>query len=400
VNGPGGLTVRRALLILGAAIIMGGLAVGLVSNLRVGSNGGPEGTALPASNTASLDFSSGISPGTTQVVAADTSITTTANYVGTQANSGQGVPPQPNATSGSGGLLELSSDLSIQSSAPESTASAVAVLAYSLGGYVAYQATYTTSAYVVIRVPASQYQRALAKVEGLGAFVSIVSNSNDVTVKYTDLNATLASLVGEQGALLRLLNQSANITTTLAIESQLQGVNQQIDSIQSQILETRTLIDYSTLDVTISQGLQTSPLTLAVKAAPQSGTAPFSVTLDATVKGGSPPYVVNWNFGDGTADQGQILIHTYYQKGNYNVTATVTDQNGTAVSAWAMVHVGQAPGRTGVSTFFGNIANLFVDVVEGIVEVAVVALPLAAVGAAVVLPLRRRARPKDLKEKQ
>jgi hypothetical protein len=120
---------------------------------------------------------------------------------------------------------------------------------------------------------------------------------------------------------------------------------------------------------------------------------PFSVTFNAIVKGGSPPYIVNYNFGDGSADQGQILIHTYYQTGDFKVTVTVTDQNGTAVIAWTRVLVEAAPVQIGISNFFGTIANLFVSVVEDIVEVAVVVLPLAAIGAVVVIPLRRRNRP-------
>jgi hypothetical protein len=274
-------------------------------------------------------------------------------------------------------------------------------LAYSAGGYVAYQATYKDSALGVIRVPSSQYQQTLSQVEGLGTVVSLVSNSNDVRVKYTDLNATLASLKTEQGALLRLLNQSSAINSTLAIEGQLQGVNQQINDIESQILQTRTLIDYATINVTIVLEASNAPLSLVLRAAPQNGTSPFSVTFNAIVKGGVAPYIVNFNFGDGTADQGQILIHTYYQPGDFKVTVTATDQNGTASIATAKVHVDAAPGQIGIENFLGTVANLFVSVVEGIVEVAAVVLPIAAVGAIIIIPFRRRARPqKDFKQGQ
>jgi hypothetical protein len=291
---------------------------------------------------------------------------------------------------GTGSLLEFFSNVTIQSAAAQTTASKVASLAYSVGGYVAYQATYKDSAIVIIRVPASQYQQTLSSVETLGTVVSLVSNSNDVTVQFTDLNATLASLKTEQGALLRLLNKSTAINSTLAIESQLQGVNQQINDVESQILQTKTLIDYSTINVAISES---APLTVVLEAAPKNGTVPFSVTFNAIVNGGSPPYIVNYNFGDGSADQGQILIHTYYQTGTFKVTVTVTDQNGTAVTASTRVLVEAAQVQIGISNFFGTIANLFVSVVEDIVEVAVVVLPLAAVGAVIVIPLRRRSRP-------
>jgi Domain of unknown function (DUF4349)/PKD domain len=224
----------------------------------------------------------------------------------------------------------------------------------------------------------------------MGAFVSETSNSNDVSVQYTDLNATLASLQTEDGALLRLLNESTTINSTLAIETQLQQVNQQINEVETQILQTRTLIDYATIDVTVTETPEMGPLTLTLSVTPKNGTAPLSVTFNAIVKGGSQPYVINYNFGDGYASEGQIVIHTYDQAGNYEVVVSVTDQNGTVVERSTTVSVQAAPAQSGVASFFGTVGNLFLSVVEGIVEVAAVVLPIAAVGAAIIIPFQRR----------
>ncbi len=161
---------------------------------------------------------------------------------------------------------------------------------------------------------------------------------------------------------------------------------------RASILQTKTLIDFATIDVTVSKTAQEVPLSMALTATPTNGTAPLSVTFNAIVKGGAQPYVVNYNFGDGTADQGQILIHTYYTSGDYKVTVTATDQNGTVARASATIRIVAAPNHYGAANFPTMIANLFVNVVEGIAEVAVVVLPLAAVGAVVVIPLRRRSR--------
>ena len=293
---------------------------------------------------------------------------------------------------GGGGLIEFSTDLAITSVSPEQTASAISALAYSVGGYVAYQSTYTTSAYVVIRVPASLYQKVLNQVMGMGTFVSETSNSNDVSVQYTDMNATLASLLTEQGALLKLLNQTTSINSTLAVETQLQQVNQQINAVESQILQTKTLINYATIDVTITETAQQIPLALTLSATPTNGTAPLSVTFNAIVKGGAQPYVVNYNFGDGFATQGQIVIHTYDQAGTYKVVVSATDQNGTVAQSSTIVKVVAPPAQSGLGSFFGYVGSLFVSVVEGIVEVAVVVLPLAAVGAVILVPIQRRGR--------
>ena len=421
MNRLGGITKKRALLGVAALIVVGGFALALLSNAGLASPmsnpAGLKGVGSSLNQTADLYAASGAvngmggasgsgygGQGNTQVIGvATTTMTTTMSstitWAGTTTASGTNVTQ--GSPSGAGGLIEFSTDLAIRSSSPEETASSVSALAYSVGGYIAYQSTFSDSAYVVIRVPAAQYQHVLAQVKAMGAFVSESSNSNDVRVQYTDLNASLASLRTEQGALLKLLNQSTTINSTLAIENQLQQVNQQINDIESQILQTRTLIDYATINVTVSQTPQQTLPTMTLTASPKSGTAPLSVTFSANVKGGAQPYIVNYNFGDGYATQGQVVIHTFFQAGNYNVTVNVTDQLGNTTSAWTMIRVAAAPAQSGLSAFLGNVGNLFLNVMEGIVEVAVVVLPLAAIGFAILIPIQRRERTqKSIKQSQ
>ena len=414
VSPLGSVTLRRAAVGLAAVVVLGGIvlafASGLSGSLAKGGgaalgpatyvvNNGAESNLTYGVLTPSLSAANG---GLTQVVGPTETVamSTTTTYTSTPPSpQGQGQPAS-NVTQGApGGLIEFSSDLSLRSPTPEQTASGVVALAYSVGGYVAYQSTYSSSAYVVVRVPAAQYQTALAKVESMGTVISLASSSNDVRVQYTDLNATLASLRTEQGALLRLLNESTTINSTLAIETQLQGANTQINEVESEILQTKTLIQYSTIGVTVTETAAQVPLKIALSATP-NGTAPLSVTFNAVVKGGAQPYIVNYNFGDGYASEGQIVIHTYYQPGTYNVLVSATDQNGTVATATAVVKVTAASATSGVSGFFGYVGSLFLGVVEGIIEVAVVGLPLAAVGAAIVIPIQRRRSQKPVKQGQ
>lgn len=400
-----------------ALIVVGGFALALTSTFIGGLSGSPSPAksfnpsfgsvaSLPSSISNSINNytsfgGSYIAPGNTQVVSQGGTVTATTTISTTT----EAVPPThaaTNVTQGApGGLIEFSSDVSIRTAAPEQTASGVVALAYSVGGYVAYQSTYSNSAYVVIRVPATEYQQVLSKVGAMGTVISLTSNSNDVRVQYTDLNATLASLKTEQGALLKLLNQSSTINSTLAVETQLQGVNQQINEVESEILQTRTLIEYSTINVTISETAAQVPLSIALSATPTNGTSPLSVTFNAVVRGGSQPYIVNYNFGDGYASEGQVVIHTYFQSGTFKVLVSATDQNGTVRQTTTVVRVVAVPSTSGVSAFFGHVGDLFLNVVEGIVEVAAVVLPIAAVGAAIVIPIQRRSRSqKAIKQSQ
>ena len=407
MNSLGGVTKKKALIGLGALIVAGGFVLALLSMsgslAPFGGTGGsaPYGPQYGANVSNGAANSAGLGVPESQVIG-ETSSTSTVTMASTTTfdltttmTTGAGASDQgtSNVTQGSpGGYIEFSTSVQITSPAPDQTASAVSALAYSVGGYVAYQSTYASSAYVVIRVPSADYQKVLSQVTALGAFVGETSNSNDVSVQYTDLNATLESLMTEQGALLKLLNQTASINSTLTVESQLQQVDTQINEVESQILQTRTLIDYATINVTINETAKHAPLSLSLSAIPTNGTSPLSVTFNAVVEGGAQPYVVNYNFGDGSATQGQIVIHTFSQPGDYRVLVSATDQNGTVAQNSTTIKVVASPGApstSGIQGFLGYVGGLFLSVVEGIVEVAVVVLPLAAVGAAIVVPIQR-----------
>jgi hypothetical protein len=394
MNQFGGTTLRVAIVAVAAVVVGAGLVLALLP-----TNAGTMGTIgqtylMPASHNSNA-FSAGVAQiyVATSTTTASSPLTTVIKGTTGSGSSAASNPSQlKNGLASNGTMIEFSSNISMESSSPEETAASVVALAYSTGGYVAYQSTVTDSADVVIRVPAASYQSAIAQIEKMGGVTSLTSNSNDVTVEYTDLNATLKSLVAEQAALLRLVNQSTSVNATLAIEAQLQGVNQQINVVQSEMLQTSRLVNYSTISVSISKSVQPKPLSVLLTATPRSGQSPLAVTLNAVVTGGSGQYLVNYNFGDGTSAQGQILVHTFVGSGNYNVTVTATDQNGTVASRWVSIHVTAAPSQLGFGDFPGSVAGLFVRVVEGIVEVAAVVVPVALVAGAVLVPIRRWSR--------
>src|SRR5690606_15543107 len=43
---------------------------------------------------------------------------------------------------------------------------------------------------------------------------------------------------------------------------------------------------------------------------------------------GSPIVRYDWDFGDGTTGSGQLVSHDFFAPGSFDVTLTVTDQNG------------------------------------------------------------------------
>jgi len=298
---------------------------------------------------------------------------------------------QPLSTSTNGTRdIEFFTNLTLQAESATIAFTKASAIAYSVGGYVSDSTESNATALVVMRVPAASDQQVLQELEGLGTLLGLSSSSNDVTVQYTDLNATLQSLQTEQASLLRILNESANINSTLDVETRLQGVDQQIDSVESQILQTQTLISYATISTTIEQKAPSAPLSIKLTATPRSGESPLSVTFNAVVKGGEQPYIVNYNFGDGSSYEGQSLIHTFSESGRYNVTVTATDHSANVTEAWTIVTVSPPPATSNFGRFPSFVGGLFLSVVEGIVEVAVVVVPIAGAVVVSLLPLRHR----------
>jgi len=301
-----------------------------------------------------------------------------------------GASLSPSATTNGSRDIEFFTNVTLQASSASAAFTKATIVAYSVGGYVADSTESNATALVVMRVPAASYQDALTGVEGLGTLLTLSSSSNDVTVQYTDLNATLQSLRAEQASLLAILGESTNINSTLNVESRIQGVDQQINSVQSAILQTRTLVSYATISTFIEEKAPVQPLALKLTATPRSGNSPLSVTFNAVVKGGELPYIVNYNFGDGSSYQGQALIHTFVQPGRYNVTVTATDASANVTEAWTVVNVSAPPAGSALGGFPNYVGGLFLQVVEGIVEVAVVVIPVAAALLIILFPLRHR----------
>jgi PKD repeat protein len=91
---------------------------------------------------------------------------------------------------------------------------------------------------------------------------------------------------------------------------------------------------------------------------PVSGTAPLPITFDAGLSYDPDGSIVSyeWNFGDGAPKEtGSIVTHTYVNTGQFNVTLTVTDNNGVQQTHSKTVTVLNASGS------FSCLANVTLD---------------------------------------
>ena len=82
-----------------------------------------------------------------------------------------------------------------------------------------------------------------------------------------------------------------------------------------------------------------APLAAVISAAPLSGDAPLSVRFDGSASGGSTPYSLLWNFGDGSAPSTQAsVLHSYADPGLYTATLSVMDGAGQSASSNVTIH--------------------------------------------------------------
>jgi plastocyanin len=71
------------------------------------------------------------------------------------------------------------------------------------------------------------------------------------------------------------------------------------------------------------------------------GEAPATFIFEADIVGGTQPYTISWDFGDGSeGSEEQSVEHTFDEAGIYNVAVTVTDSDGESTSDILEITVG------------------------------------------------------------
>ncbi len=136
-----------------------------------------------------------------------------------------------------------------------------------VGGYISDAHVYAgneeggRTANLTVRVPAEKLDEFLAYVENNVHVTSSSVSSNDVSARYYDIEARLATLRAEKAALDDMLEHAATTAEALAIRAQLTDVTQDIESYEAQIRLYDDRISYSTVTVRLSEVVVFSPET-------------------------------------------------------------------------------------------------------------------------------------------
>ena len=133
----------------------------------------------------------------------------------------------------------------------------VVSLASRFGGYVTSSTISSgknATADVIIRVPAENFEKAVAAVTDIGKVDEQNITGEDVTDQVIDLEARLRNARAQEAVLLRLMDQSQTVTDTIRVQQTLSGVQLDIERLRGQLRHLDDQTAYGTLAVSLFEG--------------------------------------------------------------------------------------------------------------------------------------------------
>ena len=138
-----------------------------------------------------------------------------------------------------------------------------------LGGYVESRQVYSGSSYVsyeqsryaslTIRIPAERLDEFVGHVGDVSNVTSTSEASEDVTLNYVATESRMKALQAEEDRLLALIDEAANLSELLQLEARLTEVRTELESVTSQLKLYDNLVDYGTVNLSISEVKQYTP---------------------------------------------------------------------------------------------------------------------------------------------
>ncbi|MGD9612289.1 MAG: DUF4349 domain-containing protein [Kiritimatiellia bacterium] len=151
-------------------------------------------------------------------------------------------------------LLAWKSSLSIEvADLTNAVDQAIAVVARH-GGYLESRSDSTYGGTrLKLRIPASAFTNALGALESLGDVEARSVESEDVTEQYVDVEARLKNKLVLRDRLRQLLDRATAVKDVLAIETELNRVQGDVDSMEARIKALRGRVDFAVLELSLSQ---------------------------------------------------------------------------------------------------------------------------------------------------
>ena len=136
-------------------------------------------------------------------------------------------------------------------------------IAEEFGGYIAHMSVSkkeVKTGSVTLRVPQTEFYKAIERIEQLGEVKDKNVKSEDVTERYIDLKARLENAQREEQRLLELLDKAYDVEDMLNIERELSRIREQIEVYTGQLRYLESRVNYATITVNLSEPKPPKPL--------------------------------------------------------------------------------------------------------------------------------------------
>jgi hypothetical protein len=152
-------------------------------------------------------------------------------------------------------------DLKVKKGSLQAVLADLTQLAGSYGGFVAStQAQYgnvtplsAPSATIVLRVPEPLFGSAVSQAQRYGQATSVNSTSTDVTGQYVNLQARITAAQASLNQYLNILKQATTIPNILTVQNQIDSIQSNIEQMQGQLNVLDNETTYGTLTVSLTE---------------------------------------------------------------------------------------------------------------------------------------------------
>lgn len=163
-------------------------------------------------------------------------------------------------------MLIWSAKLTVEVGSIDEAVAAAQALAERTGGFVEQKSfTAENAARLVLRIPAQSFKTALSDMEELGSVTARDIEGEDVTEQYIDVEARLKNKIVLRDRLTQLLAKATAVKDILAIETELNRVQADIDSMQGRIKSLKSRVDFATVRLNLERKPVLGPLGYAFK---------------------------------------------------------------------------------------------------------------------------------------
>ena len=139
-------------------------------------------------------------------------------------------------------------------------------LAEKEGGYVEYRSgDGAGNASLKLRIPRAAFLQTVGSLEALGTATYRQVENEDVTEQFVDVEARLKNRIVLRDRLRKLLDQATEVKDVLAIESELNRVQGDVDSMEARIKSLQGRVDFAVLDLQFHRKPVLGPLGVLFK---------------------------------------------------------------------------------------------------------------------------------------